>query len=86
MIVEELLCAKVFKTRKLKFSILINAGQNYEIIVGCGRAGNTFFCLFGTLFENITLEKKKSIGATLIGSVTHDIRSSLPAEKLRFPF
>jgi hypothetical protein len=59
---------------------------NYEIIVGCGRAGNTFFCLFGTLFENITLEKKKSIGATLIGSVTHDIRSSLPAEKLRFPF
>jgi hypothetical protein len=57
---------------------------NYEIIVGCVR-GNTF-CLFGTLFENITLEKKKSIGATLIGSVTHDIRSSLPAEKLRFPF
>jgi hypothetical protein len=75
-----------FLNEKIEILYTDQCRPNYEIIVGCGRAGNTFFCLFGTLFENITLEKKKSIGATLIGSVTHDIRSSLPAEKLRFPF
>ena len=47
--------------------------------MGCGR-GNTFFCLFGTLFENITLEKKKSIGAT---SLVQSRTTSGPVSLLR---